>query len=158
MSGAATATTALQDTLAEAHAALATAVGAYGILSKPWDADDIIETMQASARLHLAAMDIADAAKALAIAARDALQAAFSETGCPAVNITGFRVSAQDGHRTVRVIDRQAVPHNYTIQPPTPPREPDIPLIRALLVAGEEVAGCELVTGKPSIRFTKRST
>ena len=156
MSGATAAVETLQATLAREHAGLVASVAAYGTLQKPWDTTEIIEALQDSARLHLAALDIANAAKAVATAARDALQSAFAETGCPAVNIAGYRVSAADALRVVRVIDATMIPHNYTIQPPTPPREPDMKMIRTLLVAGEDVRGCELAEGRPSVRFTRR--
>jgi len=158
MSGAAAAVESLQDTLAREHAYLVAAVAGYSALRKPWETTEIIEAMQDSARLHLVAMDIVTAAKAVASAARDALQLAFEETGCPAVDITGYRVSAQDGSRVVRIMDASKIPHNYTTQPPTPPREPDMKLIRTLLVAGDDVPGAELSRSSPSIRFTKRST
>jgi hypothetical protein len=115
---------------------------------------DLVECMQAAARLILAAERLKDLAEAQERAMRAALAATMADTGCPSVRIAGFTVSVVEPAPKL-AIDMDALPDRYKAR-----QEKIVAntmLIKGALENGATIPGVSTTNGgAPHVQFRSR--
>lgn len=152
MSGALAAGSALVERVQAGNAAVKASVDAYGnALRSLRGASDLMDQMQATAALILAAEALEDAASDVAKKARAALAETMMETGGTQFRTETHTVSAATKPARVVVTDTAAIPITLMRQPPP---APDLHAIHKLLSEGKQVPGTQLIdNGEPVLRF-----
>lgn len=114
----------------------------------------IIEAMQHTGNVILAAEAIADAAGAIAKELRSALARVMIETGCPQVRLANHTVSVTEPRPKLACLDPQALPPELLKQPPP---VPDMDKIKAAHAAGAQITGVAMLNGgAPFVSFKTR--
>ncbi len=115
---------------------------------------DLVECMQAAARLILAAERLKDLAEAQEKSMRAALAATMVDTGCPSVRVPGFTVSVvEPGPKPL--IDMTSLPDSYKVTETKIRANAD--LIKTALANGATIPGVSTTNGgAPHVQFRSR--
>ena len=117
-------------------------------------ADDLVEAMQASGAVILAAEQIIQAAEGIALTLRRKLAETMVETGCPQVLLPHHKVSVTEPKPKLRVLDAKALPAEFLKHPPP---VPDMDAIKRAWDGGNKLTGVAMLNGSaPHVTFHAR--